>query len=46
MSCDQGKAKGRDGNGTFTVEEMVSTMTKLILPFCKNLEDINEMFQV
>ena len=50
-SCDchvimQGRGKSKDGNDLFTVAELVSTMTNLIPPFCKNLEDIIEYFQV
>ena len=42
----QGRRKSKDGNDLFTVAELISTMTNLILPFCKNLEDIMEYFQV
>jgi hypothetical protein len=42
----QGRRKIKDGNDFFTVAELISTMTNLIPPLCKNLEDIIEYFQV
>ena len=50
-SCDrhvtvQARAKSKDSSGSFTIAELISTMTNLVPPFCKNLEDINEFFQV
>ena len=50
-SCDchvimQVRGKSTESSDSFTVMELVSTMTNLIPPFCKNLEDIIEYFQV
>ncbi len=42
----QGRRKIKDGNDLFTIAELISTMTNLIPPLCKNLEDIIEYFQV
>ncbi|MCG8625802.1 MAG: hypothetical protein MJE68_27875 [Proteobacteria bacterium] len=42
----QGRRKSKDATDLFTVAELISTMTYLIPPLCKNLEDIVEYFQV